>query len=309
MTPGRLAKRFRLGARNRRFGHDPARGRPPPDARMGRGRLWVEGRAAPGLPTLDYHRSGPTAIKRNETLTELEMLEQLRTIDTPTITNVVATYPGNDLCLGLYNPWTMNWYTDNTLGCWYPALGPMAGYAVTCVYGLPDPNFPPIDFLEVLAAIDQSPQPTVVAIEQRFPPELADKVGLSGGNMTSKMRAVGAIGAITNGPSRDIQEIRPMEFQYLTRGISPGHGPQAVQAVQVPVHIAGMDVAPGEIIHMDENGAVKFPADKLEAVLTNAKALTDLEEKSIGRVLEVRAEGLEALQRVMGSGDPYIKRK
>ena len=30
---------------------------------------------------------------------------------------------------------------------------------------------------------------------------------------------------------------------------------------------AGMDVAPGEIIHMDENGAVKFPADKLEAVL------------------------------------------
>ena len=26
-----------------------------------------------------------------------------------------------------------------------------------------------------------------------------------------------------------------------------------------------MDVWPGEIIHMDENGAVKFPANKLEA--------------------------------------------
>ena len=82
---------------------------------------------------------------------------------------------------------------------------------------------------------------------------------------------------------RDIQEIRPMGFQYLTRGISPGHGAQSVQAVQVPVHIAGMDVAPGEIIHMDENGAVKFPADKLEAVLRNARALFDKEEASIGR--------------------------
>jgi 4-hydroxy-4-methyl-2-oxoglutarate aldolase len=39
-------------------------------------------------------------------------------------------------------------------------------------------------------------------------------------------------------------------------------------SVQVPVSIGGMDVAPGEIIHMDENGAVKFPADKLEPVLT-----------------------------------------
>ena len=47
---------------------------------------------------------------------------------------------------------------------------------------------------------------------------------------------------------------------------------KAVQAINVPVSVGGMDVAPGEIIHMDENGAVKFPA-KLEAVLNNARAL------------------------------------
>jgi 4-hydroxy-4-methyl-2-oxoglutarate aldolase len=47
----------------------------------------------------------------------------------------------------------------------------------------------------------------------------------------------------------------------------------AVQAVNVPVSVGGMDVAPGEIIHMDENGAVKFPADKLEQVLINAREL------------------------------------
>ena len=70
-----------------------------------------------------------------------EMLTELRSIDTPTITNVVATYPKNPLCLGLYNPWTENWYTDTSIRCIYPEMGATLGYAVTCEYGLPDPNF------------------------------------------------------------------------------------------------------------------------------------------------------------------------
>ena len=33
-----------------------------------------------------------------------DVLNGLCEIDTPTVTNVVATYPKNPLCLGLYNP-------------------------------------------------------------------------------------------------------------------------------------------------------------------------------------------------------------
>ena len=46
-----------------------------------------------------------------------EILEQLCKFDTPSITNVVATYPEHPLCLGLYNPWTENWYTDQSVSC------------------------------------------------------------------------------------------------------------------------------------------------------------------------------------------------
>ena len=74
-------------------------------------------------------------------MTDAEMLEELRQFDTPSITNVVATYPKDPLCLGLYNPWTSNWYTDQSIRCMYPELGPRVGYAVTCVFGLPDPGF------------------------------------------------------------------------------------------------------------------------------------------------------------------------
>lgn len=218
-------------------------------------------------------------------LTEYEMLAELRKYDTPSITNVVATYPGNPLCLGLYNPWTENWYTDTTIKCMFPELGAMAGYAVTCVYGLPDPNFSELSFMDVVDALDVSKKPTILALQQKFPPEIANKVGLAGGNMTAAMKSLGCLGLISNGPSRDIDEIRPMKFQNLLSGISPGHGAMAVHAVNVPVSIAGMDVAPGEIIHMDENGACKFPGDQLNAVLTNVEALIAQEGDRIGQLL------------------------
>src|SRR5262245_12735600 len=209
---------------------------------------------------------------------EQAMLEELKNFDTPSITNVVATYPNSPTCLGLYNPWTENWYTDQSIRCMFPELGRLAGYAVTCVYGLPDPNYARLSFMDVIDALEASKKPTILVIQQKFPPAIAGKVGLAGGNMVSALKAIGCVGLISNGPSRDLDEIRPMRFQYLLSGVTAGHGATAVHSVNAPVSVAGMDVAPGEIIHMDENGAVKFPADRLEAVLTNARELQKHEE-------------------------------
>jgi 4-hydroxy-4-methyl-2-oxoglutarate aldolase len=213
-----------------------------------------------------------------------ELLAGLRTIDTPTITNVVATYPKNPLCLGLYNPWTENWYTDTSIRCIYPEMGPTVGYAVTCVYGLPDPNYSGrLSFMDVLDALDASPKPTVLVIQQKWPPELMAKAGLAGEMMCTQMQIVGCVGMLSNGPSRDVDAIRKMGFQLLLGGVTAGHGEMAIQAVNVPVSVGGMDVAPGEIIHMDENGAVKFPAQHLEAVLNNSKAMLAKEAEQVER--------------------------
>ena len=210
------------------------------------------------------------------------VMEELRKHDTPSVTNVVATYPKNPLCLGLYNPWSENWYTDQTVRCMFPELGRTVGYAVTCVFGLPDPNYGRLSLMDVIDALDASKKPSILVFQQKFPPDIADKVGLSGGNMTAALQAVGCVGAISNGPSRDMDEIRPTGFQYMLSGVTAGHGDYTVHAVNVPVTVAGMDVSPGEIVHMDENGACKFPADKVEAVLTNLAALQEQEERRIG---------------------------
>jgi 4-hydroxy-4-methyl-2-oxoglutarate aldolase len=240
-------------------------------------------------------------------LSEEELLAELRTIDSPTITNVVATYPTNPLCLGLYNPWTENWYTDTSIRCIYPELGPVVGYAVTCVYGLPDPNYGNrLSFMDVVDALDASKKPTILVIQQKWPPELFNKAGLAGEIMVTSMQAVGCVGAISNGPSRDIDAIRRMKFQLLLGGVTAGHGAMAVQAVNVPVSVGGMDVSPGELIHMDENGAVKFPADRMEAVLTNAKAI--LEEEAV-RLEALRTATTAAEVRAAASGGAYSEKK
>jgi 4-hydroxy-4-methyl-2-oxoglutarate aldolase len=238
---------------------------------------------------------------------EEALFAELRKIDSPTITNVVATYPANPLCLGLYNPWTENWYTDTSIRCIYPELGPVVGYAVTCVYGLPDPNYGNrLSFMDVVDALDASEKPTILVIEQKWPPELLNKAGLAGEVMVTSMQAVGCVGLVSNGPSRDIEAIRQLKFQYLLGGVTAGHGAQAVQAVNVPVSVGGMDVAPGELIHMDENGAVKFPADKAEAVLTNAKAILEEEETRIAALRQARTA---AEVRAASSGGAYSERK
>lgn len=87
-----------------------------------------------------------TGEKRN--VEKKELLEELNNHDTPSVTNVIATYPNHPLCLGLYNPWNQNWYTDQTLRCMFPELGRMAGCAVTCIYGLASPNHSRLSFIE-----------------------------------------------------------------------------------------------------------------------------------------------------------------
>ncbi|WP_052214045.1 RraA family protein [Belnapia sp. F-4-1] len=222
----------------------------------------------------------------------------LRRIDTPTITNVVATYPKNPLCLGLYNPWTENWYTDSSIRCIYPDMGPVIGHAVTCVYGLPDPNYGGrLSFMDVIDALDAMPKPTILVIQQKWPPELMSKAGLAGEIMVTSMMSVGCIGLLSNGPSRDVDAIRKLDFQLLLGGVTAGHGEMAVQAVNVPVSVGGMDVAPGELIHMDENGAVKFPVERAAQVLQNAETMLAGEAEHLARLraaktaAEVRAAG------------------
>jgi regulator of RNase E activity RraA len=155
-----------------------------------------------------------------------------------------------------------------------------------------------LDWADVYRAIDRVKAPVILVIKQELPPHIKNKNGLSGGNLTTAFKACGAVGAISDGPSRDIGEIRPKKFQYMLTGTTAGHGDFSIKAVNVPVHVCGMDVCPGEIIHMDETGAVKFPREVLPQVLKLANKLLAAEKEMQQKVAAASGD-VEKIVRIM----------
>jgi 4-hydroxy-4-methyl-2-oxoglutarate aldolase len=204
---------------------------------------------------------------------DAQIIQALRRFDTATICNVVATQPKSDICLKLYDAWDGEYYTDQTLRCMYPNLGPICGYAATAWYSEASENYTELDQWSLPDHLEATKKPTILVARQTYPPGLTNRSGLFGGNMTAEFKAQGVVGVVTDGPMRDYEEIRQQEIQYLTTGLTSGHGNLMLRGVDIPVKVAGMTVSSGTIVHMDVCGAVKFPADKLARVLENATEL------------------------------------
>ena len=223
-----------------------------------------------------------------ERLQKEEMLEKLRGFNTPTVANIVATYPNNPLCLGLYDPWKGRWYTDQSIRCVFPEMGRRIGHAFTMIYSTRDPEYPTLSFMDLIEALDKAKKPIIVVCQQSYPDGILDRAGLYGGQSTALYEACGVVGVVTNGPSRDLDEMRLSGVQYIMSGTTAGHGDFALRALNVPVSVAGMDVKSGDMIHMDEHGACKFPEDKLADICNNIDVLSRTEEDQVKAILSAK---------------------
>ena len=207
---------------------------------------------------------------------EKEIIEKLKKIDTPTVTNVVATYQSS---LQLYDAWYGEWYTDTSVRCMYPEYGSTVGYVATVVYALETTRKEGLDRWALPDHLDATKKPIILVAKQDFPSELKNRVGLFGGNMTTRFKAQGVVGVISDGPTRDLEEIREVGgVQYLVTGLTPGHGDFVAREVGIPVTVAGITVMPGDMIHMDVHGACKFPARYLPEVLRRCEEILEREE-------------------------------
>src|SRR5579864_4166004 len=101
---------------------------------------------------------------------EVRILQELKKFDTATICNVVATYPGSDLCLKLYDAWRGEYYTDTSVRCIYPELGPVCGYAATAWYSEERPDYTKLDPWTLYDHFDRSRRPIIFVAKQSFSP-------------------------------------------------------------------------------------------------------------------------------------------
>ncbi len=219
-----------------------------------------------------------------------DQLEFLRSIDTPTVCNLLEIVAPERRGFG---------YTVRHLHCIFPDLPPMVGFAKTATIRAQD-RVPlgeagymakRLDYLDYVAA---APQPSIVVIQ-----DLDDIVGFGAfwGEVQSNVhKALGCLGTITNGSVRDIPAIAP-GFQMLAGSIAPSHAFVHVVEFGIDVNIHGMAVRSGDLIHADRHGAVVVPIEAIAPMKAAAEGLARKEAKIIEAAKS--GQGLEAIKAAM----------
>jgi len=214
-----------------------------------------------------------------------EEFEFLRSIDTPTVCNLVEIVTPARRGAG---------YTVKHLHCPFPELPPVVAFARTVTikakdaFGMGDAGYIQrrLDYLDYVAA---EPRPTVMVIE-----DLDEEPGYGAfwGEVQSNVhQALGCLGTVTNGCIRDIPMIPP-GFQMLAGSIAPSHAYVHMVDYGGEVNVHGMTVRSNDLIHADRHGAVVVPADKIGEMKTALVGLAEREAKII-KAARARHDGRE----------------
>src|SRR5207249_10997028 len=84
--------------------------------------------------------------------------------------------------------------------------------------------------------------------------------------MCTSYKAFGAAGLITSGAGRDLDQVEAIGFPCFTNGTICSHGYCHFVQVHVPVHVGGVMVHPGDLLHGDRNGVTTIPVEHASAV-------------------------------------------
>jgi len=92
--------------------------------------------------------------------------------------------------------------------------------------------------------------------------------------LSTAARARGAAGAVMDGLTRDVRAIRAMRFPVFSGGIGPldSKGRGKVMAIDVSVEVAGVRIAPGDLVFGDADGVVVVPRSAENDVIAAALA-------------------------------------
>jgi RraA family protein len=163
-----------------------------------------------------------------------------------------------------------------------PALRPMhrggvlAGPAVTV-------KTRPGDNLLIHKAIDMAEPGDVIVVDAGG--ELTNAV--VGELMVAHAVKRGLGGFVINGAIRDAASIRSGDFPVFAAGVTlRGPYKDGPGEINLPIAIAGMVVAPGDLVLGDEDGVLCVPFDDAETVLTAARAKQAAEEKQMAEILD-----------------------
>jgi 4-hydroxy-4-methyl-2-oxoglutarate aldolase len=198
-------------------------------------------------------------------------LEALRSIDSPTIANAIEHFEVRRRVDG---------FASYDIRCAFPELGTMAGYAVTCTADSTTEARTERGLWALWEALEAAPKPAVLVIKDIGPER--ERSCHMGEVMATTARALGALGCVTDGGLRDVNEVRALGgFQYFCAGFVVSHGNPSICELNVSVNVGGMQVNPGDLVHGDVNGVLVIPDAIADRVAEQAERVRQAERQML----------------------------
>lgn len=180
------------------------------------------------------------------------VLNKLRQYDTPTVCNVIELFNVRPDTAG---------YTNRSIAAVFPSLPPMVGFAstVACRTIVAPRGTDAYTVLpDQIERFQELSGPPVVVFQDLDGFAAAATFGEV---MCTSYQAFGAVGLVTDGPGRDLEQVRALNFPVFTNGAVASHGHIHMLAVHSPVHVGGLTVYPDDLLHGDLNGVAVVPRE------------------------------------------------
>src|SRR5262249_97710 len=152
-------------------------------------------------------------------------------------------------------------YMDSRIQACYPKLPPMVGFASTAMFrsaAAPKAGNVYGSLDQQLESFADLPGPPVIVFQDVDNPAAAARFGEIMGRTDKRF---GAVGLVTSGAGRDLDQVEALEFPCFTNGTICAHGYCYIPSVNVPVHVGGIMVHPGDLLHGDRNGVTSIPPE------------------------------------------------
>ena len=204
---------------------------------------------------------------------DADLLETLRRIPSCSIANAIETFsimPRNE---GFMGP---------EIKSIFPGMGHMIGYAATAkiVADAPPSGHMNVARTDWVDEIMKVPAPRVVVIEDMDYP---NPIGSFWGEVQSNLhKALGAVGTVTNGGVRDLDEMQEVGFFAFASCVLVSHAYVHLTDVGVPVKVGGLEVSPGDIIQGDQHGVLRIPRDIAADIPDAVRRIERNEQELIG---------------------------
>ena len=201
-----------------------------------------------------------------------EELDALARLSTPTLANAIETFEVRPHNEGFAGP---------EIRAVFPEMGAMVGYACTLRVAADRPAPPgaggaPLGYWAYVAG---NPGPKVVVVQDLDP----QPVGAFWGEVNANVHlGLGAVGTVTRGGVRDLDEMRRAGFRVFASAVLVSHAYLHVVDYGAPVQIGRLTVSPGDLIHADQHGALVIPPETAPELCRVASEIERLEREIIG---------------------------